>query len=95
MNDLLICAKAVGHQTAHTQSEVWIYTANNLRIPYTPLTNDAQNRELELYLLDKGWLIWKTADKYTFDDNDGLEIRGDTLNEAIIRAVVAMEDTHE
>ena len=106
MNDLLICAKAVGRTAPLITSPVT--SDGEMRIPsyvlvvekgrsveYTPRTNDAQSRELELYLLDKGWLIWKTADKYTCHDNDGLEIRGDTLNEAIIRAVVAMEDTHE
>ena len=63
---------------------------------------DAQAMELLKWLLQRGWVIfkptppaYKTEFEYALAHQDHGEIQTYTLNEAIIKAVVAMEDTHE
>ena len=88
MNKLLICAKAVGYKTAHTESAVWIYDPNNRRIPYDPEHNDAQAMELLKWLLSKRPMQFP---RLTMDDGTPTLEHHITLNEAIINAVCAME----
>ena len=102
MNDLLICAKAVGRTAPLITSPVT--SDGEMRIPsyvlvvekgrsveYTPRTNDAQNRELELLLLDNYWVIDKQGHLYYVCHPELGCYMADNLNEAIIKAVVAME----
>ena len=105
MNDLLICAMAVGKNDPHkatikarnihgsVRDGVWLVDTEEW---YDPRTNDAQAMELLKWIFSemvrrddrsfrKEWIliIWQNF------------IRAKSLNEAIIKAVVAMEDTHE
>ena len=110
MNDLLICAKAVGRTAPLITSPVT--SDGEMRIPsyvlvvekgrsveYTPRTNDAQAMELLKWLVGTNPIHISTyadgpfrVDHFIVNKPIG---KGQTLNEAIIKAVVAMEDTHE
>ena len=121
MNDLLICAKAVGYDaimdeypSPHDESMIQVVRIKSddpqgsyeeafpYCIDYNPLTNDAQAMELLKWLIDRtGYVIelWNSKDgSWNIDTqgNNGYQTwSGQTLNEAIINAVCAMEDTHE
>ena len=104
MNDLLICTKAVGYSVVENAAGGWSVTRNEGSgcWEYNPRTNDAQAMELLKWLLQRGWVIfkptppaYKTEFEYALAHQDHGEIQTYTLNEAIIKAVVAMEDTHE
>ena len=109
MNDLLICAKALGldAEVRGTKQIVYVRLPHHpvsagCQVPYDPRTNDAQAMELLKWLIDRtGYVIelWNSKDgSWNIDTqgNNGYQTwSGQTLNEAIIKAVVAMEDTHE
>ena len=110
MNDLLICAKAVGLEVAENfdfmpkDNVVYVGDCSNTAlgskcIQYNPLTNDAQAFELLKVLSEKDIDIRIYGAERVELVNHGTErlwhAGGQTLNEAIIKAVVAMEDTHE
>ena len=109
MNDLLICAKAVGHDaiveeypSPYDESMIQVVRikiddpqgafqkAFPYCIDYDPRTNDAQAFELLKHLIrtiPDHRTLWLTLINLTRN--------GELSNEAIIKAVVAMEDTHE
>ena len=100
MNDLLICAGLVGIEIEleplQDNNQLVYVDENGYLHDYNPLTKDAQAMELLKWIFNemvrrddgsfrKEWMliIWQNF------------IRAKSLNEAIIKAVVAMEDTHE
>lgn len=106
MNDLLICAKAVGYSIVENAAGGWSVTRNEGSgcWEYNPRTNDAQAMEL------LKWMLTRNMNKYghialeRFGETDfylsaadinndrwAFRGKGRTLNEAIIKAVVAME----
>ena len=107
MNDLMICAKAVGldAEVRGTKQIVYVRLPHHpvsagCQVPYDPRTNDAQAMELLKWLIDRNFIVRrKLVDDGFYWIRDihphGVEAKGKTLNEAIIKAVVAMEDTHE
>ena len=109
MNNLLICAKAVGIDAyivpAVANGREWVayneelYTKPNrtgiYKREYNPRTNDVQNRELELKLLYAGWTLQISGPNFELFHPIFNRVYDPVLNEAIIKAVVAMEDTHE
>ena len=110
MNDLLICAKAVGIDAyivpAVANGREWVayneelYTKPNrtgiYKREYNPRTNDSQAMELLKWLYHQNKQMSFPVDTCgVIMVIDGKVIHEPTLNEAIIKAVVAMEDTHE
>ena len=107
MNDLLICAEKVGYEAfidgdqcfvmvMSPPLEVWQKELTKVRCPYNPLTNDAQAMELLKWLYHQNKQMSFPVDTCgVIMVIDGKVIHEPTLNEAIIKAVVAMEDTHE
>ena len=103
MNNLLICAERLGIEVyLDSDNSDFVYLANDKFQRYDPRTNDAQAMELLKWLIDRtGYVIelWNSKDgSWNIDTqgNNGYQTwSGQTLNEAIIKAVVAMEDTHE
>lgn len=94
--EFMICAKAIGANCFDNTGTVFIYYDQEERcIEYNPLTNDAQAYELEGYLLDNGWVIDKQGHLYYACHPELGCYMDESLNEAIINAVCAMEDTHE
>lgn len=100
---LILCAKALGYEPTIRKaslerfvpkgSEV-VVIFNSIR--FNPYTNDAQAMELLRWLIagDKYWIDLQLANdgKY-YAEMMGLRVEGQTLNEAIINAVVAMEES--
>ena len=94
MNDLLICAKAVGHSARIDRGRVYLgYQFNE----YNPLTNDAQCWELETFAQQNGWVFSfsHTLDEYCARHPKAILFTSKKRNEVVVKAVVAMEDTHE
>ena len=103
MNDLLICAGLVGIEIEleplQDNNQLVYVDENGYLHDYNPLTNDAQAFELLKVLSEKDIDIRIYGAERVELVNHGTErlwhAGGQTLNEAIIKAVVAMEDTHE
>ena len=94
MNDLLICAKAVGHDAFISKDKTEVIYKGGYR--YNPRTNDSQAMELLKWLYHQNKQMSFPVDTCgVIMVIDGKVIHEPTLNEAIIKAVVAMEDTHE
>lgn len=96
MNDLLICAKAVEYSIVENAAGGWGVTRNEGSgcWEYNPLTNDAQAMELLKWLTDNFEIVEITLcqdNRYSIDLSQARWYSGQTLNEAIIKAVVAME----
>ena len=93
MNDLLICAKAVGKKAVLVSDDLVLLEGGET---YDPRTNDAQAMELLKWLYHQNKQMSFPVDTCgVIMVIDGKVIHEPTLNEAIIKAVVAMEDTHE
>ena len=103
MNDLLICAKAVGHEGAHIHEGICrVCTYHHPTLDhqdrwedYNPLTKDAQAMELLKLLIDRQFILRrKLMDDGFYWIRDihpqGIEAKGKTLNEAIVNACVEM-----
>ena len=111
MNDLLICAKAVGIDAyivpAVADGREWVayneelYTKPNrtgiYKREYNPRTNDAQCWELETFAQQNGWVFSfsHTLDEYCARHPKAILFTSKKRNEVVVKAVVAMEDTHE
>ena len=97
MNDLLICAERLGIEVyLDSDNSDFVYLANDKFQRYDPRTNDSQAMELLKWLYHQNKQMSFPVDTCgVIMVIDGKVIHEPTLNEAIIRAVVAMEDTHE
>ena len=105
MNDLLICAKAVGHDINPVMCDgIITIDCNGHWIDYNPRTNDAQAMELLRWYIsnqipddiDKFYKFLCLQRKSIIYNTLESVLNGNKLDtEKLINAVCAMEDTHE
>ena len=101
MNDLLICAGLVGIEIEleplQDNNQLVYVDENGYLHDYNPCTNDAQCWELETFAQQNGWVFSfsHTLDEYCARHPKAILFTSKKRNEVVVKAVVAMEDTHE
>ncbi len=96
-DDLKMLAKSAGKMNVHVKNNAVLHELPTCSPSprcfreYNPLTNNDQNRELEIMLLDNGWSVHGGIKDYRVEKGISYKCvihRGKTINEAVVNAAI-------